>query len=109
MKTCLTILMTFCLAVGLNAEAGQPTAKTEVPPQPVQSLTLTVVKSGTPSQVQGHGIAYSGVVPQLIKTKQPLQLINPAAPAQYWQSNGNADRDIITGKFTGFKLLTFNF
>ncbi|MCX6902802.1 MAG: hypothetical protein NTW03_04870 [Verrucomicrobia bacterium] len=39
----------------------------------------------------------------------PLQIINPLAPAQYGEGEANTIRNIITGRPEGLKLLGISF
>ncbi|HEX3799908.1 MAG TPA: hypothetical protein VH413_14535 [Verrucomicrobiae bacterium] len=57
----------------------------------------------------GHKVVYSGAFVQFAHAKQPLQMLNPFAPAEYGDGHQNLDRDIITGKVTGFKLISVDF
>jgi hypothetical protein len=109
MKTYLGIFGAVFLAATAAAQPGQtatPNAKTQSAPMMTESIMT--LKPEAPNVIKAHGVTYTGVVPQIIKSKQPLQLINPAAPAQYWANDGNADR-ATDGHIRGFKLLSFSF
>jgi hypothetical protein len=71
--------------------------------------SLIVAKPEKPNEIAGHKVVYSGVAVQIIKTKQPLELINPLAPVDNGTRDGNMQRDIITGKPVGFKFLSISF
>jgi hypothetical protein len=110
MKTCLITLLAVGLVGSLAAgpeQPVQPTAKTQLPPPQFSADELTL-KTEAPNEIQGRHITYTGVLPQVIKARQPLQLINPAAPPEYWPEHDNADRD-SNGNITGFKFLSFKF
>jgi len=51
---------------------------------------------------------YSGIVVQIIKTKNPLQLLNPAAPAEYGSAWDNLEQFTLNGG-GGLKLFSFGF
>ncbi len=109
MKT-LLILLTVLTAGTLAAQPPKPadhTAKTELLPSGHESLI--VVKPESANAIAGRKVVYSGVAVQIAKTKNPLQLINPFAPAEYGSGHENLDRDIITGKPTGFKFISISF
>jgi len=56
----------------------------------------------------GRGTA-GGIFIQLLKTDNPLQLINPAAPECYGSANDNIVQDITSRKPSGLKILEFRF
>ena len=116
MKT-LIILLTM-LAVGM-AE-GQTPKQAEQAPKPNNHSMTTVLppkldpseftlKLDQPNEIKGDRVSYSGVAVQIVKSKEPWQLINPLAPAEYGSGHQNLDRDIITGKVTGFKFFSISF
>jgi hypothetical protein len=82
--------------------------KTDVLPPAHQEIVITS-KPEAANSVAGHKVVYSGVAVQVAKARHPLQLLNPFAPAEYGTGHENLDRDIITGKVTGFKLISVNF
>lgn len=51
----------------------------------------------------------TGVIPRAIRGGNPLQMLNPRAPARYGTAEQSVVFDPITGKWRGIKLLTFNF
>ncbi len=79
-----------------------------VPKPPSPELLTQPLK---PNTIQGlnPAITYSGVIPQVVKSDNPLQLINPFAPARYGSGMDNLDRDIVTGKERGLKLFSLGF
>ena len=54
------------------------------------------------------GIEYSGMLVQLVKNN-PLQLMNPCAPAEYGDGEANIVRDPVTKKIEGWKLFQISF
>jgi hypothetical protein len=70
---------------------------------------VQVAPSQKPNEIIGDRFIYTGIVVQVAKTKNPLQLINPWAPKEYGTGDCNLDRDIITGKPTGFKVFSIKF
>jgi hypothetical protein len=75
---------------------------------PGQTSVLTV-KKPTPNQIAGHKVVYSGIAVQVIKTKNPINLVNPWAPAEYGTGDCNLERDTITAKPVGFRFLSISF
>jgi hypothetical protein len=62
-----------------------------------------------PNEIVRGKVVYSGVAVQLVKTSNPLQLINPAAPPQYGSAEDNVLRDPTTGRAAGLKFLSLRF
>ena len=50
-----------------------------------------------------------GILIQLFKTDQPLQLINPAAPQRYGSVEDSGVRDLTSSKASGLKFLELRF
>jgi hypothetical protein len=107
MKT-LLILLTVLTAGTL---AAQPPKNIDhsVNAAPSERESLIVVRPEAANSIAGRKVVYSGIAVQVSKAKQPLQLINPLAPAQYGSGHENLDRDLITGKVTGFKIISISF
>lgn len=85
----------FCFGQGLSATAGNPKIAIPASPSPAPSVTRS---------------ARGGVIPTAIRNGNPLQLINPAAPARY----GNAQEHVVydpqnPGKPKGIKLFEWTF
>jgi hypothetical protein len=57
----------------------------------------------------GRGISYSGILGQLKKTDNSLELINLAGAADYGSPEENVERDPITGSISGLKLFSVSF
>lgn len=51
----------------------------------------------------------TGVLPRAFRGGNPLQMLNPRAPAKYGTAEQSVVFDPFTGKWRGIKLLTFNF
>jgi hypothetical protein len=64
-----------------------------------------------PNEIKIGRKTFSGVAVQLIKTDNPLQLINPFAPKEYGSGEDTlvADRDPVTGNHTGLKFFSVSF
>jgi hypothetical protein len=62
-----------------------------------------------PNEIRVDGTSYDGIFVELYKTGNPLQMINPAAPADYGSSEDNVVWDPITGNATGLKLFSIQF
>lgn len=62
-----------------------------------------------PNELVKGSVAYSGIVVQVLKTDNLLQLLNPLAPAKYGSAENNTLRDSITGRVSGWKLFSIRF
>lgn len=62
-----------------------------------------------PNQAQVGNVKVEGIAVQLIKTDHRLQLINPAAPAEYGPAEQNVVRDPVTQRVQGWKFLSLQF
>lgn len=51
----------------------------------------------------------TGVVPRAVRGGNPLQMLNPRAPARYGTAEQSVVFDPIANKWRGIKLFTFNF
>jgi hypothetical protein len=104
------MLMALLAAGSLGAQPGVPenSARTDLG-KPQQREVLIETNPNRPNVVAGHKVVYSGVLVQVVKTKNPAQLVNPFAPMDYGRE-GNLDRDVMTGKPTGgFKIFSLSF
>ena len=62
-----------------------------------------------PNEIMKGGVTYSGIAVQLLKTGNPLQLLNPAAPPQYGSAEDNVIRDPFTGTASAWKIFSIQF
>ena len=99
----------------LGLAAGTAPAQDKVDPsarsaplvERTTELRLTATNNVVRS-VKNPNVTYSGVVVQAVK-KNPLQLINPFAPASAGHSEANTSRDPVTGRAGGVKLFAIGF
>ena len=130
-KLCLLLLLS--LAAAARAEDPAPHAPTQTDkPAParetVQTHTAPQQDQKSPTQTESrarktplhvekpapnetaHGhLKMDGILVQLVKTDNPLQLINPAAPERYGSAEDNVVRDPASGKVSGLKFLELRF
>lgn len=81
-------------------------------PQP-QKKTFTAKTTGKPHPSQTAPPlprqSTEGSLARAARGGNPLQLLNPKAPAVYGRAEDNVFLDPDTGKWKGFRLLTINF
>jgi hypothetical protein len=88
----LLMLVTSTGAQTLRAPIGKKQAKRPAPPPPVYKKKV------------------DGVLPRAFQSGgNPLQMLNPYAPAKYGTTEEHVVLDPETGKWKGIKLFTFNF
>jgi hypothetical protein len=99
-----------------NPSAATATNKVEVI-APIESAatirTLQALEQNKPAPPKPNEIrtetgVYSGVLPQLAKSENPLQMINPAASKEYGDAKDNTSFDPNTGQAQGIKLFSFS-
>ena len=61
-----------------------------------------------PIKLRRGNVTYSGILVEMVKTDNWLELINPAAPPQYGSSEDNVVRDTQTGR-EGLRLFSIGF
>ena len=71
--------------------------------------TNFVLKLTKPNELTLGKLTIGGSAVEAAKTRNPLQLFNPLAPAQYSSPEDNVARDPINGKVTGLKLFFLGF
>ncbi len=104
-------MKTFVLTVGLMAGMGTGLlAQSYQAELPRQKDDLPVgVRKEAPNRSVGHKYNYSGVLVQLSRSKNPLDLINPWATAKHGPGTQNAARDIVSGKSDGINFFSIEF
>jgi hypothetical protein len=69
---------------------------------------LLTLQPPPPNQVTINGHTYNGSIVEMVKTRQPLEMINPAAPPEYGTAEDNTVID-FSGRGTGLKLFAIQF
>ena len=105
-----TALVMVGLLAGLAASA-QSSRPDTVLKQTTDQLRVQVQSEpiAKPNQVSTKKVTYSGIVVQLVKSDKPLQMINPAAPAEYGPAEQNVVRNPVNGRVMGWKFLSLQF
>ena len=130
-KLCLLLLLS--LAASARAEDPPSPAPTQInkpaaarqivqahaPPQQDQKSTAQIesreretplhIETPAPNETAHGHLKVDGILVQLVKTDNPLQLINPAAPERYGSAEDNVVRDSASGKVSGLKFLELRF
>jgi hypothetical protein len=112
MKTFIILLA--LLAAGSTKGQSGPVGQefnTSSPNLADQTLELKPARAVKPNEIAGTraNVSYSGIVPEVVKTDNPLQLINPWAPPEYGYGEQNLSLDITPRHAPGLKLISVNF
>jgi hypothetical protein len=75
----------------------------------VSRFNLELPSAPKPNEIVKGNITFSGSAVEVVKTKRPLQLLNPLAPPQYGSPEDNVARDPINGKVRGLKIFAIKF
>jgi len=107
MKACLILIVALAglplYAQTINNEdslEAQLKREKEIPP---------FLQAEKPNEIVTGTVTFSGIAVELMKTDNPLELINPAAPVEYGLAEDNVVRDPITDKASGLKLFSIQF
>ena len=102
---------------GGSITATEELSKTASPVQPatepsgvVAPLQGSAAKKLNPDQsLRLTRRKYGGIAVQIRHAENPLQLINPFAPAEYGEPEADLPHDPVTGRRTGLVLFSFRF
>jgi len=106
----IVLILTVCSISNSFGQTNQTeiSKQTEVGQKPKQAVTIVPPAKPAPTGLRKKA-TYSGVLVQVTKTDNPLQLINPFAPARYGSGFSNLRVDPVTGRAQGISLLTIGY
>jgi hypothetical protein len=101
MKKLLTFGILMMMALAANAE-----------PQKTKGFRTTVqrkktVRTEKPAPVRDENI--QGVIPRALRGGNPLQMLNPKAPAKYGTAEQSVAYNPLTGRYDQIKLFEISF
>jgi hypothetical protein len=109
MRSMIIIALALLAASTAHAQVkGQATSEATVTKGPRSDVQITTTNNVYRSR-RHPTVPYSGVAVQVAKSRNPLQLINPLAPASYGSAEANTVRDPASGRSEGLRLLTIGF
>lgn len=73
------------------------------------NINTFLLREPKPNEIIRGKATYDGIAIELYKTRRPLQLLNPLAPARYGSPDDNIVHDPINGRVTGLKFLSIRF
>ena len=104
-------IMVFALAV-LTANAQPtntaPALQTKLVNHLSKGTSLLLNEGKLNEYVKGR-VTYSGLAVEVAKLSNPLQPLNPAAPAKYGSPSDNVMPDPYNGRNLGWKILSLSF
>ena len=96
------------LAGGVTQARGEDTLESELGARLKKAIDLSASEV-KPNEIVSGGLTYSGVLVEVVKTDNPLQLVNPFAPEQYGSAWDNSLHDLKTNTASGWKLFSIDF
>ena len=107
------IILTVLLAANTMWAQLGPAGREFSKPAPNLAGEAADLKPGLlkPNEIAGTraDVTYSGILVQVKKTDNPLQLINPFAPAEYGYGEQNFSRDITPRREGGLKFFSIDY
>ena len=105
----LSILLFASTVLVANAEPTRTAESLEAQTARRAKETPPIVTEKIPNEIKAVKLTYSGIAVEIVKVDNPLQLINPAAPAEY----GWAEQNIVWkpdgSKISGLKIFSMEF
>lgn len=110
MKTFI-VLLALMAAGSMRGQIGPVDQQFNTTPQHFADQALGLQPALKPNEIAGPtpDIKYSGIIPEAVKIAEPLQLINPFAPAEYGYGEQNLDLNITTQHAPGLKFFSIDF
>ena len=112
-------IQTPTLSLKIKPAPAQGTGQTNAAPQTDQKSTAQTELSAremslgvgepAPNEILHGRTELDGIFVQAVKTDNPLELINPAAPERYGSAEENILRNPASGKVSGLKFLELRF
>ena len=108
MKTLLALVFCFAL-LSAKAQATRTENLLESTGTQRGKQAAALTREAKPNEIVKGNVTYSGIAVQAVKTSNPIQLFNPAAPARYGSAEDNTLRDPMTGRSSGLKIFSIRF
>ena len=105
----ISILFSALTILVANAESNRPSETLEARTNRRVTETPPTLSDRKPNEIKAGKFSYSGAVVEAVKTDNPLELINPAAPIHYGLAEANVVREPASGKVSGLKIFSIQF
>jgi len=91
-----------------HAETADPSESLEARTARRVQETPLRLDERQPNEIKVGKLCYSGIAVEIVKVDNPLQMINPFAPARYGSSDINVVKE-AGGKASGLKFFSISF
>ena len=95
-------------SVATNVVSSEPLESLEAQLDHKFQGTLTLDQP-KPNEIVKGKVVFSGIAVEAVKKRNPFQLINPAAPAEYGSPEDNLVREPPNGRPFGLKIFAIRF
>lgn len=109
MKRFFLLVSAALLGWGARAESTQTSEWLEAQTARHVRETPLTLDENKPNTIRAGRVSYSGIVVEAIKVENPLELLNPAAPAEYGAAEENFIRNPAERRMTGLKIFSIEF
>jgi hypothetical protein len=98
-------------ASATNAQPKQPEKSLQAEPRRpfIEGLPDLAFYGPKANQITWNGHTFSGILPQLVKARNPLELLSPAAGPQYGSGFDNVEWFPFAGTGPVLRLFSFDF
>ena len=103
------ILISVLAALSVRAEPPRSEGSLQTTGAQAARKRSSLTQPAKPNEIVKDNVSFSGIAVQLVKTDNPLQLVNPLAPARYGSPEDNTLHDPISGKISGLKIFSIRF
>jgi hypothetical protein len=102
------VLALAALTANAQSESTTPELESQLTTHIYRESSLFSIEA-KPNEIVSGQLTYSGLAVELLNVGNPLQLVNPAAPAKYGSAEDNVLRDPISGRVSGWKIFSIGF
>ena len=105
----LSLFLSALSILTVHAEPATPSESLETVTVRRAQETPPVLDEFKPNEIKAEKVSYSGIAVEAVKLKTLLELVNPAAPAEYGFGEQNVIREPADGKVSGLKIFSISF
>ena len=109
MRSIIIIALAALAVNGVHAEVKGQASVRAGGLQPAKSELQSTATNIVHRFRKGPNLVYSGIAVQTAKSRNPLQMINPFAPASYGSGVANTVPDARSGRADGLKVFAIGF
>ncbi len=110
MKATALCILFFGFGLAAAAQSDQADLSKDLPEIPLERVEPFIYFEGDRAKrLPGQMVVSDGVIPKIKRTANPLQLINPLAPAEYGNAFDNVAVNPATGRPEGIHIFAIKF